>query len=173
MTLGETALSTRARGGIYRRGTGALAVSTLASPVLHQAPCQPMPPYAARHWVTQLEDPSQGWEMGPHPALAPTHMGLLPAPGDGPDPAPVPHRYHLAVTRHHENELTSSTIYTQNEPWEPPVSFESFLRNDENIENQVTPRGHGDGARRASQRGDWQHPPAPLRGWVLLCHVPR
>ncbi|NXT34840.1 AOC1 oxidase, partial [Pelecanoides urinatrix] len=83
-----------------------------------------------------LGDPGQGWEMGAPPAPAPTRVGLLPAPGDGPDPAPVPRRYHLAVTRHHENEPTSSSIYGQNDPWEPLVSFEGFLRNNETIEDQ-------------------------------------
>ncbi|KAH0627728.1 hypothetical protein JD844_003869 [Phrynosoma platyrhinos] len=45
-------------------------------------------------------------------------------------------RYHLAVTRHHENEDTSSSLYVQNDPWQPTVSFENFLRNDESIENE-------------------------------------
>ncbi|NXF41813.1 AOC1 oxidase, partial [Nyctibius bracteatus] len=49
---------------------------------------------------------------------------------------PPPCRYHLAVTRHHENEPSSSSIYAQNDPWEPLVSFEGFLRNDEAIEDQ-------------------------------------
>ncbi|KAF1416827.1 Amiloride-sensitive amine oxidase [copper-containing], partial [Spheniscus humboldti] len=80
--------------------------------------------------------PGRGGEMGPPPAPAPTHAGLLPAPGNGPDPAPAPRRYHLAVTRHHENEPTSSSIYTQNDPWEPLVSFEGFLHNNETIEDQ-------------------------------------
>ncbi|NXL68897.1 AOC1 oxidase, partial [Chordeiles acutipennis] len=44
--------------------------------------------------------------------------------------------YHLAVTRHHENEPTSSSIYAQNEPWQPLVSFEGFLRDNESIEDQ-------------------------------------
>ncbi|NXI92814.1 AOC1 oxidase, partial [Psophia crepitans] len=45
-------------------------------------------------------------------------------------------RYHLAVTRHHENEPSSSSIYAQNDPWEPLVSFEGFIRNNETIEDQ-------------------------------------
>ncbi|XP_028825842.1 diamine oxidase [copper-containing] [Denticeps clupeoides] len=45
-------------------------------------------------------------------------------------------RYPLAVTRHKDSELTSSSIYTQNNPWEPVVSFEDYIRNNENIENQ-------------------------------------
>ena len=45
-------------------------------------------------------------------------------------------RYHLAVTRHRESEAFSSSLYNQNNPWEPTVGFESFIRNDESIENQ-------------------------------------
>ncbi|XP_062474168.1 amiloride-sensitive amine oxidase [copper-containing] [Pezoporus occidentalis] len=45
-------------------------------------------------------------------------------------------RYHLAVTRHHENEPTSSSIYAQNDPWDPLVSFEGFIRNNESIDDQ-------------------------------------
>ncbi|KAL4635111.1 amiloride-sensitive amine oxidase copper-containing [Arapaima gigas] len=43
-------------------------------------------------------------------------------------------RYPLAVTRHKDSEATSTTIYTQNDPWEPVVSFEDFIRNNENID---------------------------------------
>lgn len=46
-------------------------------------------------------------------------------------------RYPLAVTRHKDNEVTSSSIYTQNDPWEPVVSFEDYIRNNDNIVNQV------------------------------------
>ncbi|XP_074841639.1 diamine oxidase [copper-containing] [Carettochelys insculpta] len=45
-------------------------------------------------------------------------------------------RYHLAVTRHHEKEATSSSLYAQHDLWQPTVDFESFIRNNENIENQ-------------------------------------
>ncbi|XP_053116348.1 amiloride-sensitive amine oxidase [copper-containing] isoform X2 [Hemicordylus capensis] len=45
-------------------------------------------------------------------------------------------RYHLAVTQHHEKEETSSSLYTQNNPWQPPVNFEDFLQNDESLEKQ-------------------------------------
>ncbi|NXN76715.1 AOC1 oxidase, partial [Himantopus himantopus] len=84
-----------------------------------------------------------GWQSqagvgdGCPPTTAPRQGGsLLPVPGDGPDPAPVARRYHLAVTRHHENEHSSSSIYAQNDPWEPLVSFEGFIRNNESIEDQ-------------------------------------
>ncbi|CAB1341176.1 unnamed protein product [Coregonus sp. 'balchen'] len=45
-------------------------------------------------------------------------------------------RYPLAVTRHKDSEPTSSSIYNQNDPWEPVVSFEDYIRNNENITNQ-------------------------------------
>ncbi|XP_071400244.1 diamine oxidase [copper-containing] [Centroberyx affinis] len=45
-------------------------------------------------------------------------------------------RYPLAVTRHKDSEATSSSIYTQNDPWEPVVSFEDYIRNNEDIVNQ-------------------------------------
>lgn len=52
------------------------------------------------------------------------------------------------MTRRHENEPSSSSIYSQNDPWDPPVTFESFIRDNETIEDQVTPgtRGEGHGA---------------------------
>ncbi|XP_004694428.1 PREDICTED: amiloride-sensitive amine oxidase [copper-containing] [Condylura cristata] len=45
-------------------------------------------------------------------------------------------RYPLAVTKYRESELRSSSIYNQNDPWDPPVVFEDFLRNNENIEDE-------------------------------------
>uniref|UniRef100_A0A8C6T0L2 Amine oxidase n=1 Tax=Neogobius melanostomus TaxID=47308 RepID=A0A8C6T0L2_9GOBI len=45
-------------------------------------------------------------------------------------------RYPLAVTRHRDSESSSSSIYTQNDPWEPAVSFEDYIRNNEDIVNQ-------------------------------------
>ncbi|NWY67851.1 AOC1 oxidase, partial [Erithacus rubecula] len=60
--------------------------------------------------------------------------GTIPAPGLSP---PLTcRRYHLAVTRRHENEPSSSSIYSQNDPWDPPVTFESFIRDNETIEDQ-------------------------------------
>ncbi|KAM6134354.1 diamine oxidase [copper-containing]-like, partial [Pterocles gutturalis] len=44
--------------------------------------------------------------------------------------------YQLAVTRRHEDEATSSSIYAQNNPWEPQVSFERFLQDNETLEEQ-------------------------------------
>lgn len=45
-------------------------------------------------------------------------------------------RYPLAVTRHRDSESSSSSIYTQNDPWEPAVSFEDYIRNNEDIVKQ-------------------------------------
>ncbi|XP_060638785.2 diamine oxidase [copper-containing] [Anolis sagrei] len=45
-------------------------------------------------------------------------------------------RYHLAVTQQHDSEERSSSIYAQNDPWQPRVSFERFLRDNESIENK-------------------------------------
>ncbi|XP_062049782.1 amiloride-sensitive amine oxidase [copper-containing] [Lepus europaeus] len=45
-------------------------------------------------------------------------------------------RYPLAVTKYRESEQCSSSIYNQNDPWDPPVVFEEFLRNNENIEHE-------------------------------------
>ncbi|KAM5255405.1 diamine oxidase [copper-containing] [Ctenodactylus gundi] len=45
-------------------------------------------------------------------------------------------RYPLAVTRYRESEQCSTSIYNQNDPWDPPVVFEEFLHNNENIENE-------------------------------------
>ncbi|XP_075684899.1 diamine oxidase [copper-containing]-like [Rhinoderma darwinii] len=45
-------------------------------------------------------------------------------------------RYSLAVTRHSDYETSSSSLYNQNNPWEPTVHFEKFIRNNEDILNQ-------------------------------------
>ncbi|NXA10095.1 AOC1 oxidase, partial [Sapayoa aenigma] len=84
-------------------------------------------PWSAGSRVVQ----PQGAEGLPTPA-PPAWAG--PAPGLTP-PLTCP-RYHLAVTRRHENEPSSSSIYSQNNPWDPPVTFESFIRNNETIEDQ-------------------------------------
>lgn len=41
------------------------------------------------------------------------------------------------MTKYRESERYSSSLYNQNDPWDPPVVFEEFLRNNENIENEV------------------------------------
>ncbi|XP_021497432.1 amiloride-sensitive amine oxidase [copper-containing]-like [Meriones unguiculatus] len=45
-------------------------------------------------------------------------------------------RYPLAVTKYQDSERCSSSIYSQNNPWDPPVVFEDFIRNNVNIENK-------------------------------------
>ncbi|NXT52652.1 AOC1 oxidase, partial [Pluvianellus socialis] len=81
-------------------------------------------------------EPGRGGRRGFPPRHGARAGGSAPRRGDGPDPAPVPRRYHMAVTRRHENEPSSSSIYAQNDPWEPLVSFEGFIRNNETIEDQ-------------------------------------
>ncbi|NWY70491.1 AOC3 oxidase, partial [Erithacus rubecula] len=44
-------------------------------------------------------------------------------------------RYQLAVTRRKEEEPTSTSIYNQNDPWTPTVTFADFINN-ETITNQ-------------------------------------
>ncbi|XP_031237668.1 amiloride-sensitive amine oxidase [copper-containing]-like [Mastomys coucha] len=45
-------------------------------------------------------------------------------------------RYSLAVSRYSDSERHSTSIYNQNHPWDPPVVFEDFLQDNENIEDQ-------------------------------------
>ncbi|XP_042199297.1 retina-specific copper amine oxidase [Callorhinchus milii] len=45
------------------------------------------------------------------------------------------HRYQLAVTQHKEGERTSSSMFNQNDPWNPAVYFAGFINN-ETIKNQ-------------------------------------
>uniref|UniRef100_A0A8U7NCJ8 Amine oxidase n=1 Tax=Corvus moneduloides TaxID=1196302 RepID=A0A8U7NCJ8_CORMO len=44
-------------------------------------------------------------------------------------------RYQLAVTRRKEEEPTSTSIYNQNDPWTPTVTFADFINN-ETITNE-------------------------------------
>ncbi|XP_015270530.1 PREDICTED: membrane primary amine oxidase-like, partial [Gekko japonicus] len=44
-------------------------------------------------------------------------------------------RYKVAVTKQKEEELTSTCIYNQNDPWEPLVAFVDFIDN-ETITNE-------------------------------------
>ncbi|XP_075436596.1 diamine oxidase [copper-containing] [Ascaphus truei] len=45
-------------------------------------------------------------------------------------------RYSLAVTRHSDAEMTSSSLYAQNDPWNPIVNFQDFISNNEDIVNK-------------------------------------
>lgn len=44
-------------------------------------------------------------------------------------------KYKLAVTKYKDNEQQSSSIYNQNDPWSPSVTFSEFIDN-ENIQNE-------------------------------------
>uniref|UniRef100_A0A8C8RBS8 Amine oxidase n=1 Tax=Pelusios castaneus TaxID=367368 RepID=A0A8C8RBS8_9SAUR len=39
-------------------------------------------------------------------------------------------RYKLAVTKRKEEELTSTSMYNQNDPWTPTVAFADFIDNE-------------------------------------------
>ena len=41
------------------------------------------------------------------------------------------------MTRHKDSEASSTSMYNQNDPWDPVVSFEDYIRDNENLENQV------------------------------------
>ncbi|CAH7158687.1 amiloride-sensitive amine oxidase [copper-containing] [Phodopus roborovskii] len=45
-------------------------------------------------------------------------------------------RYPLAVTKYRDSERCSSSIYSQNNPWNPPIVFKSFIQNNTNIEDK-------------------------------------
>lgn len=84
-----------------------------------------------------------------------------------------PGRYQVAVTRRHQKEDSSSSIYTQNNPWEPPVAFESFLQDDESLDDQVSWGGRRGGELPGGSC--WVAPPRPppLTGGPLLFLPPQ
>uniref|UniRef100_A0A8C6WUD1 Amine oxidase n=1 Tax=Neogobius melanostomus TaxID=47308 RepID=A0A8C6WUD1_9GOBI len=45
-------------------------------------------------------------------------------------------RYKVAVTKHKDSERSSSSVYSQNNMWNAPVDFSSFLQDNDNIHNQ-------------------------------------
>ncbi|XP_008845507.2 amiloride-sensitive amine oxidase [copper-containing]-like [Nannospalax galili] len=45
-------------------------------------------------------------------------------------------RYPLVVTKYKESERHSTSFYNQNHPWDPPVVFENFLLDDDNIKDK-------------------------------------
>ena len=45
-------------------------------------------------------------------------------------------KYQMAVSKYKKDEDRSSSIYNQNDPFNPAVDFDSFVRDNENIENQ-------------------------------------
>ncbi|XP_044154184.1 membrane primary amine oxidase-like isoform X2 [Bufo gargarizans] len=46
-------------------------------------------------------------------------------------------KYKLAVTKHKEEEHTSSSIYNQNDPWSPTVQFSNFINNENIIDEDL------------------------------------
>nr|KAG5708577.1 hypothetical protein BaRGS_032998 [Batillaria attramentaria] len=61
---------------------------------------------------------------------------LLPE-GDGFEPSVSWSRCQVAVTRHHDDEPTSSSIFAMWDAKDPVVNFAKFMADDENIEDQV------------------------------------
>ncbi|KAK2832799.1 hypothetical protein Q5P01_016688 [Channa striata] len=45
-------------------------------------------------------------------------------------------RYKVAITKHKDLEQTSSSLYSQNNMWEPAVDFSKYIEDNENIENE-------------------------------------
>ncbi|MBN3287803.1 AOCX protein, partial [Polyodon spathula] len=45
-------------------------------------------------------------------------------------------RYKVAITKHKEEEETSSSLYSQNDIWSPVVNFSEYIEDDESIENE-------------------------------------
>lgn len=46
-------------------------------------------------------------------------------------------RYKVAITKHKDNEQTSSSLYSQNYMWSPFVDFSKYIEDDEAIVNEV------------------------------------
>ncbi|XP_049600293.1 retina-specific copper amine oxidase [Syngnathus scovelli] len=45
-------------------------------------------------------------------------------------------RYKVAITKHKDSEQTSSSLYNQNNMWNPAVDFSKYIEDNENIENE-------------------------------------
>ncbi|KAG7504764.1 primary amine oxidase, liver isozyme-like [Solea senegalensis] len=45
-------------------------------------------------------------------------------------------RYKVAITKHKDSEQTSSSVYNQNDMWNPAVDFSKYMEDDESIENE-------------------------------------
>ncbi|KAJ0058443.1 hypothetical protein NL108_014646 [Boleophthalmus pectinirostris] len=45
-------------------------------------------------------------------------------------------RYKVSITKHKDQEQTSSSLYSQNNMWSPAVDFSTFIQDNENILNQ-------------------------------------
>lgn len=46
-------------------------------------------------------------------------------------------RYKVAITKHKDLEQFSSSLYNQNNIWNPAVDFSKYIEDNENIEDEV------------------------------------
>lgn len=46
-------------------------------------------------------------------------------------------RYKVAITKHKDEEQTSSSLYSQNYMWSPFVDFSKYIEDNETIDNEV------------------------------------
>lgn len=47
-------------------------------------------------------------------------------------------RYKVAITKHKDFEQTCSSLYSQNNMWDPVVDFSNYIQDNENIVNEVS-----------------------------------
>ena len=45
----------------------------------------------------------------------------------------------VAVTKHNESEQTSTSVYTGADPFDPVMNFQSYIDNNDRIEDEVRP----------------------------------
>lgn len=50
-------------------------------------------------------------------------------------------RYKVAITKHKDLEQTSSSLYSQNNIWNPAVDFSKYIEDNESIDNEVSEDG--------------------------------
>ena len=43
----------------------------------------------------------------------------------------------MAITKHKDEEQTSSSLYSQNDIWSPAVDFSEYIADDESIDDEV------------------------------------
>lgn len=79
-------------------------------------------------------------ELGHHRSYRLIPRGMTPAllpPGDGFEPSVSWARCQMAITRHHDDEATSSSIFSMWDARNPVVNFSQYLEDDESIVNEV------------------------------------
>ena len=80
-------------------------------------------------------------DLGHSPAYRVIHRGLtkslLPV-GESFEPSVTWARHQMAVTRHHDDEMTSSSIFAMWDASDPVVCFKDFYEDDEDIVDQVS-----------------------------------